>query len=54
MRAMCIATNIFLEQGHGVIVNNISAGRLRGARARRTSCFIALFVFLEKKDLACY
>lgn len=33
MRAMRIATNIFLEQGHGVIVNNISAGGLRGARA---------------------
>jgi NAD(P)-dependent dehydrogenase (short-subunit alcohol dehydrogenase family) len=33
MRAMRIATNIFLEQGHGVIVNNISAGGLRGSRA---------------------
>lgn len=33
MRAMRLATNIFLEQGHGVIVNNISAGGLRGARA---------------------
>lgn len=33
MRAMRIATNLFLEQGHGVIVNNISAGGLRGARA---------------------
>lgn len=33
MRAMRIATNMFLEQGHGVIVNNISAGGLRGARA---------------------
>lgn len=33
MRAMRIATNIFLEQGHGVIVNNISAGGLNGARA---------------------
>lgn len=33
MRAMRIAANIFLEQGHGVIVNNISAGGLRGARA---------------------
>ena len=33
MRAMRIATNIFLEQGHGVFVNNISAGGLRGARA---------------------
>ncbi len=33
MRAMRIATNIFLEQGHGVIVNNISAGGLQGARA---------------------
>lgn len=33
MQAMRIATNIFLEQGHGVIVNNISAGGLYGARA---------------------
>ena len=33
MRAMRIATNIFLEQGHGVIVNNISAGGLHGTRA---------------------
>ena len=33
MRAMRIATNIFLEQGHGVIVNNISAGGLQGGRA---------------------
>lgn len=33
MRAMRIATNIFLEQGYGVIINNISAGGLRGARA---------------------
>ena len=33
MQSMRIATNIFLEQGHGVIVNNISAGGLRGARA---------------------
>lgn len=33
MKAMRIATNLFLEQGHGVIVNNISAGGLRGARA---------------------
>ena len=33
MQAMRIATNLFLEQGHGVIVNNISAGGLRGARA---------------------
>lgn len=33
MRAMRIATAIFLEQGHGVIVNNISAGGLYGARA---------------------
>ena len=37
MRAMRIATNIFLEQGHGVIVNNISAGGLRGARAGEQS-----------------
>lgn len=33
MQSMRIATNIFLEQGHGVIVNNISAGGIRGARA---------------------
>lgn len=33
MRAMRIAVNIFLEQGHGVIVNNISVGGLYGARA---------------------
>ena len=33
MQSMRIATNIFLEQGHGVIVNNISAGGLRGGRA---------------------
>ncbi|GEK35426.1 SDR family oxidoreductase [Kurthia sibirica] len=33
MQSMRIATNIFLEQGHGVIVNNISAGGLYGARA---------------------
>jgi len=33
MRAMRIAVNLFLEQGHGVIVNNISAGGLNGARA---------------------
>lgn len=33
MRTMRIATNIFLEQGHGVIVNNISAGGLHGSRA---------------------
>ncbi|WP_397536850.1 SDR family oxidoreductase [Rummeliibacillus pycnus] len=33
MKSMRIATNIFLEQGHGVIVNNISAGGLYGARA---------------------
>lgn len=33
MRSMRIAINIFLEQGHGVIVNNISAGGLRGTRA---------------------
>ncbi|AJD90478.1 3-ketoacyl-ACP reductase [Jeotgalibacillus malaysiensis] len=33
MRAMRIAVNHFLEQGHGVIVNNISAGGLRGSRA---------------------
>lgn len=33
MRAMRLAMPIFLEQGHGVIVNNISAGGLYGARA---------------------
>lgn len=33
MKSMRIATEIFLEQGHGVIVNNISAGGLYGARA---------------------
>ena len=33
MQAMRIAVNLFLEQGHGVIVNNISAGGIRGARA---------------------
>jgi NAD(P)-dependent dehydrogenase (short-subunit alcohol dehydrogenase family) len=33
MRSMRIAIPIFLEQGHGVIVNNISAGGLYGARA---------------------
>ena len=33
MRAMRIAVNIFLEQGHGVIVNNISVAGLAGARA---------------------
>ncbi|SOC23458.1 NAD(P)-dependent dehydrogenase (short-subunit alcohol dehydrogenase family) [Ureibacillus xyleni] len=33
MQSMRIATNLFLEQGHGVIVNNISAGGLYGARA---------------------
>ena len=33
MRAMRIATNLFLERGHGVIVNNISVGGLYGARA---------------------
>ncbi len=33
MQAMRIAVNLFLEQGHGVIVNNISAGGLRGGRA---------------------
>lgn len=32
MRAMRIATNIFLEQGHGVIVNTISVAGLNGAR----------------------
>lgn len=33
MQSMRIATNIFLEQGHGVIVNNISVGGLYGNRA---------------------
>lgn len=33
MKSMRIATKIFLEQGHGVIVNNISVGGLFGARA---------------------
>lgn len=33
MRAMRIATNLFLKQGHGVIVNNISVGGLQGVRA---------------------
>lgn len=33
MKSMRIAIPIFLEQGHGVIVNNISAGGLYGARA---------------------
>ncbi|KKI89531.1 3-ketoacyl-ACP reductase [Bacillus sp. SA1-12] len=33
MKSMRIAVNRFLEQGHGTIVNNISAGGLFGARA---------------------
>lgn len=33
MKSMRIAINLFLEQGHGTIVNNISAGGLYGARA---------------------
>lgn len=33
MKSMRIAANLFLEQGHGTIVNNISAGGLYGARA---------------------
>jgi len=33
MKSMRIATDLFLKQGHGVIVNNISAGGLYGARA---------------------
>lgn len=33
MQAMRIAVNLFLEQGRGVIVNNISVGGLYGARA---------------------
>lgn len=32
MQAMQIAVKLFLEQGHGVIVNNISAAGLRGTR----------------------
>src|SRR5699024_6809071 len=33
MYSMRLAVNLFLEQGHGTIVNNISAGGLYGARA---------------------
>lgn len=33
MKSMRIAVNLFLQQGHGTIVNNISAGGLYGARA---------------------
>ncbi|WP_391117832.1 SDR family oxidoreductase [Psychrobacillus sp. L3] len=33
MRSMRLAIPIFLEQGHGTFVNNISAGGLYGARA---------------------
>ncbi|MCM3758007.1 SDR family oxidoreductase [Sporosarcina aquimarina] len=33
MRSMRIAVNLFMEQGHGAIVNNISAGGLYGGRA---------------------
>ncbi|OGX79634.1 3-ketoacyl-ACP reductase [Exiguobacterium sp. SH31] len=33
MKAMRIAVDLFTKQGHGVIVNNISAGGLYGARA---------------------
>ena len=33
MKSMRIATDLFLKQGHGVIVNNISAGGLYGGRA---------------------
>ena len=33
MKSMRIATNIFLEQGHGVIINNISVGGLNGGRS---------------------
>ena len=33
MQTMRLATEIFMKQGHGVIVNNISAGGLNGARA---------------------
>ncbi|GGH81525.1 NAD(P)-dependent dehydrogenase (short-subunit alcohol dehydrogenase family) [Pullulanibacillus pueri] len=33
MKSMRLAVNLFLEQGYGTIVNNISAGGLYGARA---------------------
>lgn len=33
MKSMRLAANLFLKQGHGVIVNNISAGGLYGGRA---------------------
>lgn len=33
MKSMRIAINLFLEQGHGVIINNISVGGLYGVRA---------------------
>ncbi len=33
MRTMRMATPIFLEQGHGVFINNISVGGLNGGRA---------------------
>ena len=33
MKSMRLAVNVFLEQGHGTIVNNISAGGLYGGRA---------------------
>lgn len=33
MKSMRIATNLFLEQGHGVIINNISVGGLNGGRS---------------------
>ena len=33
MKSMRIATDLFLKQGHGVIINNISAGGLNGGRA---------------------
>mgnify|MGYP003468989425 CR=1 FL=1 len=33
MKSMRLATNIFLEQGHGVIINNISVGGLNGGRS---------------------
>ena len=33
MKSMRLAVNLFLEQGHGTIVNNISAGGLYGGRA---------------------
>ena len=33
MKSMRLATNLFLEQGNGVIINNISVGGLNGGRS---------------------